>query len=88
MATTIRTTKASRVIIEMDGCSDYYGGALVQGNIVCKVSLPKTVTVHASADGEQFLRFEGVNYWTNDLVTMASAGEIKGARVYEFRVIQ
>ena len=88
MATTIRTTKEKRVILEMDGCSDYYGGALVQGNIACKISLPNTVTVHTSGEGEKFFQFDGCHYWKEDLAHMAKNGEIKGARVYEFRVIQ
>lgn len=88
MATTIRTTKTSRVIIEMDGCSDYYGGALVQGAIVCKVSFPKGVTVHTDTSGEKVLRFDGFDYWVADLVRMAHVGEVKGARIYEFRIIQ
>lgn len=88
MATTIRTTKTSRIILELDGCSDYYDGALVQGNVACKISLPKTVSIHTNTDGEQFFSFDGLYYWHQEIAKMANRGEIKGARVYEFRIIQ
>jgi len=88
MAINTRTTKTGRIVIEMDGCSDYYGGALVQGGIVCKVSFPKTVTLHKTAEGETYLRHDGFNYWEPELVRLAAAGQVKGARVYEFHIVQ
>lgn len=40
MAIKTRITKTGRIVIELDGCSDYYDGALVQGSLVCKISVP------------------------------------------------
>lgn len=88
MATTIRSTKNDRIMLELDGCSDYYGGATVQGNIVCRISLPPTVTHHVDAYGQHWLAFEGYSEWPARIAEMAASGRIPGARVYEFRRIQ
>ena len=40
MTITTRTTSAGRVIIESDGRSEHYDGALVQGELIAKVSAP------------------------------------------------
>jgi hypothetical protein len=52
MSTTTRTTRTGRVVIESDGCSDYYGGALVQGAAICRISAPADVAArYTDADG-------------------------------------
>lgn len=57
MPITTTTTRTGRVIVESDGCSDYYGGALVQGNVICKVSMPEHVArAWTDADGTFDLR--------------------------------
>lgn len=40
MTITTRPTSAGRVMIESDGCSAYYGGALVQGEPIARISAP------------------------------------------------
>jgi len=50
---TTRTTQTGRVIIESDGTSDYYGGALVQGATVCRLSAPAEVAArYRDRDGD------------------------------------
>jgi hypothetical protein len=43
MTITTRPTRAGRVVIESDGRSEYYGGALVQGALIARVSAPAAV---------------------------------------------
>lgn len=57
MTITIRKSSSGRVVVESDGCSDYYGGALVQGAIICRVSMPESVaTAWTDASGTFDLR--------------------------------
>lgn len=88
MATIIRPTANGRTMLDLDGCSDYYGGATVQGSIVCRISLPPTVTHHVDVYGEHWLAFDGCSEWPARIAEMAANGQIPGARVYEFRRIQ
>lgn len=58
MTITIRPARtANRVIVESDGCSDYYDGALVQGATVCRISAPASlVRLYIDANDELDLR--------------------------------
>ena len=50
---TTHTTRTGRVLIQSDGCSEYYGGALVQGAPVCRISAPAAVVArYTDRDGE------------------------------------
>lgn len=51
MTTTIRPTSPGRVMIEADGTSAYYGGALVQGNLICRISAPAAIADRFTVDG-------------------------------------
>lgn len=52
MTITTRAARSGRVIIESDGCSDYYGGALVAGATICRLSAPPDVVErYRDADG-------------------------------------
>ena len=54
---TTRTTQTGRLIIESDGTSDYYGGALVQGAPVCRLSAPAEVAArYTDVDGFNLTR--------------------------------
>lgn len=45
MAVKTHVTKSGRTVIELDGRSDYYSGALMQGAVVCKISVPAGANV-------------------------------------------
>jgi hypothetical protein len=54
---TTRVTRTGRVIIESDGASDYYGGALVQGATICRISAPADVAArYTDSDGIELRR--------------------------------
>ncbi|MFD1216399.1 hypothetical protein [Microbulbifer celer] len=84
MATKTRTTRTGRVIIELDGCSDYYGGAMVQGALICKVSLPADTDINESINELRALRAPdaGPNY------IGAIREALPGVRVLEWRRVQ
>lgn len=91
MGTTIRNGRKGRHILTLDGCSDYYGGATVQGAVVCRISLPAEVVPTRDAHGLLWFTepaYPGVYSSPDDIATAAHRGEIPGARVYEFRRIQ
>lgn len=82
MTITIRNTSPDRVVVESDGCSAYYGGALVQGAIICRVSMPKHVaTGWTDADGTFKLR--AFRYACMTLVERPA-----GVRFMEWRHVQ
>lgn len=91
MATVVRKTRNGRHVLILDGCSDYYGGATIQGAIVCRISLPPEFTPIFGKGGLLWFtdpRYPGVYRWAPDIAQEAGRGEIPGARVYEFRYIQ
>lgn len=85
MATTIKASRTGRTIITLDGCSDYHGGALVQGAQISKVSYPASIKLTEDDYGNKYLSINGVNEDLQQAAYMARRGEIKGARVYELR---
>lgn len=84
MAINTRTTRTGRVIIELDGCSDYYDGAMVQGALICKISLPAGTNINESINELRGLRAPdaGPNY----IGGIREA--LPGIRVLEWRRVQ
>lgn len=87
MTVTIRNTSPSRVVVESDGCSAYYGGALVQGNIICRVSMPAAlaqqyVDTFGTFDLSEFARDVQRHRDGSPLANM------RGVRVLEWRRVQ
>ncbi len=48
MGYTSHTTKSGRTVIETDGRSEFYGNALVQGNIIARFSVPSNMIPDAA----------------------------------------
>lgn len=91
MATVVRKTQNGRHVLILDGCSDYYGGATVQGAIVCRISLPAEVRPMRDAHGVLWFtdpQYPGTYSLPAEIAAAAHRGDIPGARVYEFRRIQ
>jgi len=88
MTITVRTTKAGNYIVEMDAF-DKIWNATVAGATVAKVMLPASVELQECEDGHfgQHPEF-GTYHSEAELVHMAAHGDIRGARVYEYRTIQ
>ncbi len=74
MGISTHITKSGRTMIEMDGRSDFYGGALVQGNVICRISIPSGMDV---------------DYVVDNMPTIAYLRDAApGIRVYEWRKVQ
>lgn len=84
MTITIRPARtASRVIIESDGCSAYYGGALVQGAPIARISAPADVVArYTDADGVDLKRL------LNDLRGDREWHGLRDVRVLELRTVR
>jgi hypothetical protein len=89
MTITIKPARTpGRVIIESDGCSAYYGGALVQGATICRISAPAALAEkYRDRDGDFDMT------WFERNLAFARSGEWKrsemaGVRVLERRIVQ
>jgi hypothetical protein len=84
MITVKPTRTPGRVMIESDGCSDYYGGALVQGATVCRISAPGDLAAEYSArDGHFYLA-----KFLFDIQSGARDPRFNRVRVLERRIIR
>lgn len=82
MAIKTHTTKAGRIVIKLDGRSDYYGGALVQGAIVCRISVPGNSNPEQVVSSLPRVPNAGAEYID------AIRADVPGIRVYSWRRVQ
>ena len=83
MTITTTITRTGRVLIESDGCSDYYGGAAVQGAPIARISAPAAVVARYTdaygVDLQRLLRdLRGDREWHG----------LRDVRVLELRRVQ
>lgn len=88
MTTTVRTTPAGRFIVETDGY-DKLWNAVIQGALVCKVSLPASVELEEDDYGwsgiDPVMMGEREPLWM--ILQRAINRELPGARVFYHRRI-
>ncbi len=85
MTITTRPTSAGRVMIESDGCSAYYGGALVQGEPIARVSAPAALAARFTLrdTGEVDLRA-----LLDEARFERSCGRDSGVRILSYSVVR
>ena len=88
MSVSVRTTDKGRHIVETDGY-DEQSQALIQGAIVCKVSLPTSVQLQEDDVGWSGIDAEtGMREPLPILLEKAERHILPGVRVLQFRRIQ
>ena len=87
MTITTRKTRSGNFIVEMDAYDPRWG-MTVAGATVAKVMLPAACELREYEDGHFGIDPVLGGYFTEvELVHKAARGDIKGARVYEYRQI-
>jgi hypothetical protein len=83
MTITTRPTSNGRVIIESDGASAYYGGALVQGATICRISAPARVAEQYTDDEGMF----NLRNFLRDVRSEYARRKMGDVRVHELREV-